>query len=143
MFDATRREKAEYMHDMLGVRWMVTFWHSNGSFRDEADFPEVAFWHPDRETAREEAARVLIELKEERGDVRDWTAAGHPDPFEVSAGRHPGGQWILRYGDLSERDDHAQLRAKSGKQRKSAAGAWKGIVDGEKLKRTLHEARRD
>jgi hypothetical protein len=121
---------------------MVTFWHSNGSFRDEADFPQVAFWHPDRNTAREEATRVLIELREERGDERDWTAAGHPDPFEVDAGRHTGGQWILRYSDLSEGENRAQLRTKSAKQRKSAAGAWKGIVDGEKLKQTIYEARR-
>ena len=36
----------------------------------------------------------MRELKE-RGDIRDWKAVGHPDPFAVGVGRHPGGQWIL------------------------------------------------
>ena len=85
------------------VRWMVSFWHPDGRNRDEPDFPEISLWHPDRETAKEEAARVLVELMEKRGDKRDWAAAGHPDPFAVGTGQHPGGQWILRYRDL-ERD---------------------------------------
>ena len=105
---------------------MVSFWHPDGRRRDESDFPKVEFWHPDRQSAREEAARVLIELREERNDTRDWVAAGHPDPLEVGAGRHPGGQWILRYSDL----------------RREAAGAWQGITDGEDMKRMLYEARR-
>ena len=104
---------------------MVTFWHSDGRSRDEYDFPEVDFWHPDRTSAREEAARVLIELREKRKDPRDWIAAGHPDPREVGAGRHPGGQWILRYEDL----------------RREAAGDWHSATDGEEMKRVLHEAR--
>ncbi len=82
------------------VRWMLQFWHSEGTDRDESSFPEVSFWQPDEETARKEAARVLIELAEKHGDNRDWAAVGHPDPFAVGAGQHPGGQWILRYGDL-------------------------------------------
>ncbi len=86
------------------VRWLLHFWHSNGRDRDEPDFPEVSFWQPDEETARKEAARVLIELAEKRGDDRDWAATSHPDPFAVSSGQIPDGRWALRYGDL-KRDD--------------------------------------
>ena len=39
-----------------GVRWMVSFWHADGSWKNEPDFPRVDFWHPDRETSRAEAA---------------------------------------------------------------------------------------
>ena len=123
---------------------MVSFWHLDGGSRNEPDFPDVEFWHPDRQSARTEAARVLVELREERGDERDWVAAGHPDPFEVGAGRHPGGQWILRYKDLKRDDAASKPPAKERRKRmKSAAGAWKGVIDGEKLKRTLREAHRD
>ena len=87
------------------VRWIVSFWHPEGNDRDEPDFPKVSFYQPDEETAKREAARVLIELVEERGDDRDWTAAGHPDPFAVGAGQHPGGQWLLRYRDLERKTD--------------------------------------
>ena len=122
---------------------MVSFWHPDGSNRDESGFPSVEFWHPDRKSARKEAARVLIVLREERGDERDWVAAGHPDPFEVGAGRHPGGQWTLRYRDL--RCDGKGLERstdKTFKPTKSAAGSWRGNVDGEALKQMLYEARR-
>ena len=127
------------------VRWMVVFWHPDGDARSESDFPDVAFWHPDRGSAREEAARVLSELREEIGDDREWVAAGFPDPVEVSAGRHHGGQWILRYADLEpgggETSDTPS--ANNGRRRtKSAAGAWRGIIDGEEMKRTIYEARR-
>ena len=121
---------------------MLSFWHPDGDSKSEPDFPKIELWHSDKQTARAEAARVLIELREGRGDVRDWVAAGHPDPLEVGAGRHVGGQWILRYGDLkmgdaeSKKPPKARLRATI-----SAAGSWKGLVDGEDLKRTLHEAR--
>ena len=133
------------MNDRQPVRWMVSFWHPDGGWRDESDFPEVAFWHPDRRSARQEAARVLTELWEERGDKREWVAAGHPDPFEVGAGRHPGGQWTLRYRDLRCGSGEAAVSqsANNGEKRtRSAAGAWRGIIDGEELKRTLYEARR-
>ncbi len=129
------------MNETQPVRWMVNFWHSDGSYRDELDFPRVAFWHHNRKIAREEAARVLIELREERGDERDWVASGCPDPFEVGAGRHPGGQWILRYSDLRHDEGDTQSAHENRKRTKSAAGAWKGLVDGEQLKRTLYEAR--
>ncbi len=33
-----------------GVRWMVTFWHADGGWKNEPDFPKVDFWRPDRET---------------------------------------------------------------------------------------------
>ena len=98
--EAIEREETLRIQDHEPVRWMVSFWHSEGRSRDEPDFPEVSFWHPDEETAKTEASRVLIELVEQRGDNRDWTAAGHPDPFAVGSGKHPGGQWILRYRDL-------------------------------------------
>ena len=131
------------MNNHKPVRWMVSFWHPDGDSANEPNFPEVEFWHPDRQTARTEAARVLGELREERGDERDWVAAGHPDPREVGAGRHPGGQWILRYEDLKWEDAASNPSAKKKRRgMKSAAGAWKGIIDGEKLKRTLREARR-
>ena len=82
---------------MVGVdsiRWMLTFYHSEGGSRDEPDFPKVEFWHPNKKASMEAGARILQELKD-RGDTRDWKAAGHPDPFKVGSGAHPGGQWIL------------------------------------------------
>ncbi len=129
----------------------MTFFHSDGRANTEADFPSVSLWHPGRKTARDEAARVLIELRDERRDERDWIATGHPDPFEVGAGRHPGGQWILRYSDLSvgagcrksESDCQDEVPTpsvdKTLTRTKSAAGAWKGIIDAGKLKQTLCE----
>ena len=130
------------MNNYEPVRWMVSFWHPEGGNKEEPDFPRVEFWHPDKQSARVEAARVLIELREERGDERGWVAAGHPDPFEVGVGRHPGGQFILRYGDLKQADKETGRLAEKGlRGMKAADGAWKGIVDGEELKRTLQEAR--
>lgn len=122
------------MAEKKAVRWFLSFWHPEGAARDEADFPAVEFWHPNRESARAEAARVLIELREQRGDTRDWTAAGHPDPDAVANGRHPGGQWILRYRDLQRSDENGAVVW-------MAAGVWRGVVDAEALKRTLSEAR--
>ena len=69
------------MKGKISVRWMVTFWHSEGNWRDEPDFPQISFWHPSKYASRSEAARVLIELREERGDERDWIAAGYPRPL--------------------------------------------------------------
>ncbi len=123
---------------------MVSFWHPDGGIRNEPDFPAVEFWHPDRQTARAEAARVLVELRDERRDERDWVAAGHPDPCEVAAGRHPGSQWILRYEHLKREDAASNPSAKKNRRGiKSASGAWKGVIAGEKLKRTVREAHRD
>ena len=123
---------------------MVSFWHPEGCNSNEPEFPQVEFWHPDSHTARAEAARVLVELREERGDKRDWFAAGHPDPIEVAAGRHPGGQFMLRYQDLKLKGTASNPSAKKNRGgMKSAAGAWKGIIDGENLKRTLRESRGD
>ena len=76
------------MDGVDSIRWMLTFYHSEGGFRDEPDFPEVEFWHPSKRTSMEAGARVLLELKE-RGDTRDWRAVGHPDPFKVGSGAHP------------------------------------------------------
>ena len=130
------------MNNHRPVRWMVSFWHPEGDSRDEPDFPKIEHWHQDKPTARAEAARVLIELREGRGDDRDWVAAGHPDPLEVGAGRHVGGQWILSYEDLKRGDAGSRLTAGERlKGTKSAAGSWKGLIDGEELKKTLHEAR--
>ena len=118
---------------------MVNFWHSGGRDKDEADFPRVPFWHPDRARAKEAAARVLIELREVRGDKRDWVASGHPDPLKVGAGLHSGGHWVLQYGDLGRSGDE---NGAGDLPARSAAGAWQGVVDGEEMKRMLHEARR-
>ena len=82
------------MNNFENVRWMLTFYHSQGSWKEEANFPKVDFWQPDKRTSQKEGARILRELKE-RGDTRDWQAAGHPDPFKVGSGQHPGGQWVL------------------------------------------------
>ena len=123
---------------------MVSFWHPDGGSAHEPDFPNVDFWHSDRQSARTEAARVLFELREQRGDKRDWVAAGHPDPCEVAAGRHPGGQFIVRYEDLKHKTAASMPSVKEKRRgMKSAAGAWKGIIDGENLKRTLRESRGD
>ena len=113
------------------VRWMVSFWHPAGGSKEEPDFPRVEFWHPDKQSARVEAARVLIELREGRGDERGWVAAGHPDPFEVGVGRHPGGQFILRYGDLKQADkETGRLAEERLRGMRAADGAWQGIVGG-------------
>ena len=81
-----------------------------------------------------EAARVLIELREVREDQRDWVAAGHPDPREVGAGRHPGGQWLLRYGDLKPVSPEEQLEAgERFRTARSVAGAWKDNSVAEEL----------
>ena len=69
------------MKDKQNVRWMISFWHPSGSRSDESDFPKVDFWHPDRESSRAAAASVLVELREKRGDQREWVAAGHPGPL--------------------------------------------------------------
>ena len=82
------------MNHLENVRWMLTFYHSQGSWKEEADFPRVDFWHPSKKASMEAGDRVLRELKE-RGDTRDWCAVGHPDPFKVGSGQHSGGQWIL------------------------------------------------
>ena len=95
-----------------GVRWMVTFWHPDGDRTAEPDFPKVDFWHPDKRTSRMAAARVLWELRE-RGDTRDWVAAGHPDPFETpSLWYNPGANWTLRRSDL-ESDGNGGVKIKS------------------------------
>ena len=121
---------------------MVSFWHQDGGSANELDFPEIDFWHPDRQTARTEAARVLVELREEQGDERDWVAAGHPDPLEVAAARHPCGQWILRYEDLKHENAASNTSAKKRRKgAKSPAGTWKGVIEERKPKRALHEAR--
>ena len=73
---------------MLGFMW------SDGGPNCELDFPDFEFWHADRETSKAEGRRVLAKLRS-RADERDWIAFGHPDPHEVGAGRHPGGQWII------------------------------------------------
>ena len=121
-----------------GVRWMVSFWHSEGGNRDEPDFPKVEFWQPDRETSMAEAARVLIELREVRQDQRDWVASGHPDPFAVGDGRHPGGQWLLRYGDLKPASTEEQLEAGERlRTARSVAGVWKDHSAAEELQRDI------
>ena len=90
------------MTDARPVRWMLSFQHPDGHSIAELDFPRVEFWHPDEQTSRAEASRVLIELREERGDERDWVATGHPDPLEVGDGNHSGGQWNMRYRDAKQ-----------------------------------------
>ena len=132
------------------VGWMLSFWHSKGDWRGEVDFPDVEFWQPDRKTARVEAASALTELRA-RGDMRDWVAAGHPDPREVAVGNHHGGQWVLRYADLecasaengtrlSQEAVDVGMAGKCIVGTRSAADDWIG-VDWEKMKRDLHEAR--
>jgi hypothetical protein len=98
----------------------------------------VNFWHPDRETSRIEAARVLIELREVRKDQREWVAAGHPDPFAVGSGLHPGGQWILRYSDLKPASPEEQLAAEERLLgTRDVAGAWKDNQAADELQREI------
>lgn len=126
------------------VRWMISFWHSAGGSKDDPDFPRVDFWHPDRESARAAAARVLIELREDREDERDWVAAGHPDPLAVGSGRHPGGQWLLRYRDIKPPPDVGEKAAVEERLRstREVAGAWKDNPVAEDLSRDLENRRR-
>ena len=115
------------------VRWMITFYHPDGSWQDEPDFPDVKSWQPNKYIARQEAARVLAELREARGDKRDWFVVGLPDPLAILRGQLIAGQeWTMHYDDLVPN---------SGGEIKSVAGAWEGIVDGEEMKRILDEAR--
>lgn len=115
------------------VRWMITFYHPDGSWQDEPDFPEVKSWQPNKYIARQEAARVLAELREVRDDRRDWFVVGLPDPLAILRGQLIAGQeWTMHYDDLVPN---------SGGEIKSVAGAWEGIVDGEEMKRILDEAR--
>ena len=87
------------MSEAESVRWFVIFFHPDEDEEsDRGDFPEVSFWQPDEATARAEAKRVLQELRA-KGDCREWTAAGHPDPFAVAEGRHRIAQWILTLDD--------------------------------------------
>ena len=50
------------MSDSDSVRWMVTFFHSEGRRQDERDFPKVDFWYPTKKASMEAGARVLQEL---------------------------------------------------------------------------------
>lgn len=143
------------MNGSKSVRWMVTFWHRDGDWRDESDFPEISFWHPSKYASRTEAARVLIELREERGDERDWTAAGYPDPYQIDPVALPGQRWALRYEDLDFDDDKLGTD-ESGKSEdgthkkrralglKTGAGGWIASMSDEEfenLKKMLHESR--
>ena len=115
------------------VRWMVTFWHPDGDRTAEPNFPKVDFWHPNKRTSRMAAARVLLELRE-RGDTREWVAAGHPDPFAVGQFGYISASWTLHYSDL-ESDGNGGVKIKS------VAGAWKGRVDADEMKCALADAR--
>ena len=124
---------------------MVVFWHPDGPARDEAHFPGRVLLAYRQKERQGRSARVLIELREERGDKREWTAAGFPDPMEAGAGPHPLAQWVLRYRDLgrdSGKVSAARAENNGSRRTKTAAGSWRGIIDGEDLKRTLYEARR-
>ena len=88
------------------VRWMLGFFvHGDdeefASGRTESGFPKYKFWHSDQRACAAAGERVLRELLV-GGDTRDWVAHGHPDPFEVGAGRHPGGQWLRRMRELRD-----------------------------------------
>lgn len=115
------------------VRWMVVFLPPDGRRVTDPDFPQVDFWHPDKRTSRIEAARVLWELRE-RGDTRDWIAAGYPDPLAVGQWGYISTHWTLRYSDL-------ETDGNGGAKIKSVAGAWKGKVDADEMKRALADAR--
>ena len=41
------------MSDSDSVRWMVTFFHSEGKRQDERDFPKVDFWYPTKKASME------------------------------------------------------------------------------------------
>ena len=131
------------MSSIKDVRWMVSFWHPGGGSQEEADFPKFDLWHPDKGSSRAAAARVLVELREKQGDQREWVAAGHPDPFEVGVGRHPGGHWTLRYDDLLPPSESSQMTAAQRlRTMQSAAGAWKDSPFAQDLKQEIYEARR-
>ena len=119
------------------IRWMVNFWHSDGDRTTEPDFPEVSFWHPNKRTARMEAARVLAELRE-RGDARDWVAAGYPDPLAVSVSRHFGGRWILSLADLEIREA-GEIRIKGLAETEPREGGWEEVLRLKHEQRLAHE----
>ncbi len=84
------------------VKWFVIFVSEDADETEESEqgkFPQTEFWQPDRQSAQEEAKRVLKELRG-NGDTRIWKAVGHPDPFEVAKGRSPIDQWIISTEDL-------------------------------------------
>ena len=115
------------------IRWMVNFWHPDGDRTSETDFPQVDFWHPDKQTSRIEAARVLLELRE-RGDTREWVAAGYPDPFVVNRVSDFCPVWLLIYSDI-ETDGNGAIRVK----KPSESALW---IDGfDAVKRRISERR--
>ncbi|MCY3764506.1 MAG: hypothetical protein OXH06_03650 [Gemmatimonadetes bacterium] len=79
------------------VKWMLGFFKKDDGSRpiEQPNFPEYGFWQPDKPTCTAEGRRVLRELRD-GGDTSEWIAYGHPDPFAVGDGRHPGGQWMDR-----------------------------------------------
>lgn len=90
------------MNESLPVRWFVIFIKpepNGGGDVDTPDFPDLEFWHADKESARQEAERVMRELHEQ-GDDRNWKAVGHPDPLEVARGNHDVDQWIVSSEDV-------------------------------------------
>ena len=122
------------MNGARGVRWMVIFWHPDGNGGTEPDFPDVDFWHPNKWMSQMEAARVLWELRE-RGDTRDWVAAGYPDPFEArGVFGYISMSWTLSFSDL-ESDGNG------GAKIKSVAGAWEGKGDPDERIRAIADAR--
>ena len=90
------------MSEETSIRWFVIFIKPDAE-EDRgavsAGFPDLDFWHENGESAKQEAKRVLDQLRQQ-GDIRTWKAVGHPDPFEVAKGNHPVDQWILTSEDV-------------------------------------------
>ena len=123
-----------------GVRWMVSFWHLDGDFTTEPNFPKVDFWHPDKQTSRREGARVLWELRE-RGDTREWVAAGHPDPLRVPGmWYNPGANWTLRSSDIvSDGKGGGKIRSVAGIGRDNPV--WEELANDIAERRAAAEAK--
>ena len=67
---------------------------NGGDAYHQEDLPKLEFWHPTKE-ASQAAAQSWLRERMESGDSRNWMAFGHPDPYEVGAGRCDGDQWIF------------------------------------------------
>jgi hypothetical protein len=101
------RIEGKAMVTQSDVRWFVIFIKPDSDVNSEEDtpgFPDLDFWHDDKETAKREAKRVLRELYEQ-GDERTWKAVAHPDPVEVTRGNHAIDQWIVTSQDIQSTSD--------------------------------------
>lgn len=76
------------MTNQQNRQWIIYFRHSDGTMNDGKQiFPNFTKKHTSQEEARQEAQRILDELKA-RGDTRDWQATIQPRPSHMGESIH-------------------------------------------------------